>query len=169
MELLKQTPESVLWLSKPSASAIENLRKHSLARGVDSSRIIFAERVGSRVDHLSRLRLADLFLDTPYFNAHTTAADALWAGVPVLTILGDTFAARVAASQLKALGMTELITDSLQSYQSKALHLAANPVLLKQIRDKLSENRLTQPLFNTKQYVQDLEKLYQDFVEKKSN
>ncbi len=168
MELLKQTPGSVLWLSKPSAAAIANLKQHSHMRGVDSNRILFAERVPSRVDHLSRLRLADLFLDTPYFNAHTTAADALWAGLPVLTILGDTFAGRVAASQLTALDMPELISESMQSYYSKALEYSHNPELLKQIKNKLCDHRLTKSLFDTHQYVKDLEALYISFVEEKS-
>ncbi|WP_114662406.1 hypothetical protein [Polynucleobacter necessarius] len=110
IKLLKSFPHSVLWLSKFSDVATKNLVNEALKRGVDSSRLIFAELVPSRAVYLSRLRLADLFLDAPNYNAHTTAADALWAGLPVLTQIGSTFAGRVAASQLSALGLPELIT-----------------------------------------------------------
>lgn len=160
MDLLAKVPGSILWLSKPSAKAIENLHKEAKNRGIDPVRLVFASRVPSRADHLSRLRLADLFLDTPNYNAHATAADALWAGLPVLTLLGNTFAGRVAASQLNALGLEDLIAESIAEYTDKALELASNPALLKELRDRLELNRLTAPLFNTKQYVRDLESLY---------
>ena len=113
---------------------------------------------------MSRLRIADLFLDTPNYNAHATAADALWAGLPVLTLLGNTFAGRVAASQLNALGLADLISRSPLEYVNKALELASNPMRLKELRDRLESNRLTAPLFNTKQYVRDLESLYLGLV-----
>jgi len=160
MGLLKEIPNSVLWLTKPSELAMRNLRKNAQDLGVNPERIIFAERVPSRADHLNRLRLIDLFIDTPYYGAHTTAADALWAGAPVLTRLGDTFASRVAASQLSALGMGELIVNTEDEYREKALQLAKNPDLLKQLRLKQEANRLQTPLFNTTQYVKDLEALY---------
>ena len=128
---------------------MKNLQAEANSRGVDSGRIIFATRVPARKDHLSRLRLADLFLDTPNYNAHATAADALWAGVPVLTQIGETFAGRVAASQLSALGMPELITKTQDEYFSKALELANNPQLLKDLRNKQELNRFTAPLFDT--------------------
>lgn len=160
MKLLMQVPNSVLWLSMPSELAVENLRNRAAMLGVNPVRLIFAKRVSARVDHLSRLRLIDLFLDTPFFNAHTTAADALWAGVPVLTHIGKTFAGRVAASQLSALGMPELIANSQEAYYEKALELANNPQLLKGLRSKLDANRFSAPLFDTKQYVKDLESLY---------
>lgn len=166
MKLLKQVPQSVLWLSTPSDTAIQNLKQQAVLHGVDAERVLFAPRVPARVDHLSRLRLIDLFLDTPNFNAHTTAADALWAGVPVLTILGDAFAGRVAASQLTALGMPDLICESVQSYFEKALELATNPDQLKSIRLKLENNRVNSALFNTRQYVIDLEDLYLRALEK---
>ncbi|MBU3578034.1 tetratricopeptide repeat protein [Polynucleobacter sp. UK-Kesae-W10] len=168
MDLLKQVPNSVLWLSKPSDSAALHLRTQALSHGIDPEHIIFAKRVPARVDHLSRLRLADLFLDTMYFNAHTTAADALWAGVPVLTIQGDTFASRVAASQLTALRMSDLITHSIEEYAAKALELASDHAKLKSIRYQQEMNRTTAPLFDTKQYVIDLESLYINSLQEKS-
>lgn len=168
MRLLKQVPESVLWLSKTSEKAMKNLQGEAVARGIDSNRLVFATRVPARKDHLSRLRLADLFLDTPNYNAHATAADALWAGVPVLTQIGETFAGRVAASQLAALDMLELIVNTPEEYFEKALELASNPQALKDLRFKLEANRLTAPLFNTNQYVQDLEQLYTELLEQKS-
>ena len=164
MELLRKTPNSVLWLTKPNKSAIKNLQIFAKNHGVDPARLIFAERVPSRRDHLSRLRLADLFLDTDLFNAHTTAADALWAVVPVLTILGQTFASRVAASQLTALGMPELICTSEDEYLKKAFELAAKPHLLTETKNKLRENIKDSDLFNTVQYVKDLENLYSKMI-----
>ncbi|MBU3609328.1 tetratricopeptide repeat protein [Polynucleobacter wuianus] len=168
MNLLKKVSGSVLWLSKPSDLAIQNLREYAQKLGVDPNRLVFAKLVPARIDHLSRLRLADLFLDTPHFNAHTTAADTLWAGVPVLTQIGETFAGRVAASQLTALGMGELITKTPEEYFAKALELANDPQALIELRNKQEANRFTTPLFNTKQYVKDLESLYSDLIEKKS-
>ena len=168
MELLKQAQGSVLWLSKASNNAIENLKKEAQAWGVDPSRLVFATRVAARVDHLSRLRLADLFLDTPNYNAHATAADALWSGVPVLTILGNTFAGRVAASQVSALGLSELIVHSDEEYKAKALELAQEPEKLRVLKERLEKNRYDTPLFNTKQYVKDLEGLFCDLLEQKS-
>jgi len=165
MKLLKQVDNSVLWLSMPSELAMQNLRESARKLGVEPFRLIFASRAPARKDHLSRLRLADLFLDTLYFNAHTTAADALWAGVPLLTQIGETFAGRVAASQLSALGMPELIVNTQEEYFAKALELATQPKLLEEIRTKQWSNRLTTPLFNTKQYVKDLEELFCKLLE----
>ncbi len=168
MRLLKSVPQSVLWLSTPSNLAMDSLRKQAQIHRVDANRLVFAKRELERADHLSRLRLADLFLDTLNFNAHTTAADALWAGVPVLTQMGNTFAGRVAASQLTALGLPELITNSAEEYFNKALEFANNPEALKQIRAKQEANRFTSPLFNTRQYVADLEAVYRRLVKQKA-
>jgi predicted O-linked N-acetylglucosamine transferase (SPINDLY family) len=165
MNLLKEVPKSILWLSKPSAITILNLQREANRRGVDSSRLIFASWVSGRKEHLSRLRLADLFLDTPNYNAHTTAADALWSGLPLLTLIGETFSGRVAASQLNALGLNQLIVDSKQKYFDKAIELARHPVLLKNIRMELESKRSNSPLFNTKQYVKDLEEIYFGLLE----
>ncbi|QWD64975.1 glycosyltransferase family 41 protein [Polynucleobacter sp. MWH-UH2A] len=168
MRLLESVPESVLWLSKTSDKVVQNLRAQAEARGIDPNRLVFATRVPERKDHLSRLRLADLFLDTPHYNAHATAADALWAGVPVLTVIGDTFAGRVAASQLNAAGMPELIVQSNEDYYQKALELATKPEYLSEIRSQLEANRFTAPLFNSKQYVQDLEQLFLNLTSQSS-
>ena len=160
MRLLKSVPDSVLWLSKTSDKVVNNLRNKAMDCEVDPNRLVFATRVQARADHLSRLRLAQLFLDTPHYNAHATAADALWAGVPVLTVLGNTFAGRVAASQLNAAGLPELIVQSIDQYFEKALELATKPEYLTEIRNTLENSRFTAPLFNSKQYVQDLEQIF---------
>ena len=160
MNLLKKIPNSVLWLSSPSPKAIANLQREAMSRGVDSSRLVFASRTPGRKEHLSRLRLADLFLDTPNYNAHATAADALWAGLPILTLICETFCGRVAASQLTALGLQEMIVRSDQEYYDKAMALATQPDLLNNIRNKIEVNRHSSPLFDTKQYVKDLESTY---------
>jgi predicted O-linked N-acetylglucosamine transferase (SPINDLY family) len=164
MDLLEQVPDSVLWLSRPSDIAIDNLKAFAVAAGVDPNRIIFARFAPERKMHLSRLRLISLFLDTPKYNAHATAADALWVGVPVLTLMGQTFAGRVAASQNHALGMDCMITNSLDEYFNLALRIAKDPDLLNELKSKIKSNRKTSPLFDSKQYVRDLEALYTDFI-----
>jgi predicted O-linked N-acetylglucosamine transferase (SPINDLY family) len=169
MHLLKSVENSVLWLTTPSKKAIKNLQAACEDLGVDSSRLIFAKREAERKDHLSRLRLADLFLDTPHCNAHATCADALWAGVPVLTQVGSTFAGRVAASQLQALGMVDCIAASSEAYTEKAIELALNPGLLQSVRNRLSQNSKTMPLFDSKLYVRNLENVYHDIVACKAN
>ena len=166
MNLLRRNPNSVLWLSKPSDIAIDNLKKEALKRDIDPRRLIFASRVADRAEHLGRLALADLFLDTPHYNAHATAADALWSGLPVLTMIGNTFASRVAASQLSALNLSEMITHSMVEYEAKAMELASNPTILLDIRNRISNSRETAPLFNSRQYVNDLENLYISFLKK---
>ena len=165
MNLLKETPGSVLWLSKHSQTAMKNLQEAAIQHGVDATRLVFAARVPGRKDHLSRLRLADLFLDTRNFNAHATAADALWAGVPVLTVMGDTFASRVAASQLTALGLAEMIVDSDATYFEKALYLGNHPDAAQALKTQLEQKRDLAPLFNTQQYVKDLESLYRQVLQ----
>ena len=169
MNLLKLVPGSVLWLSKLSAKAMVNLQQEAQAQGVDPTRLVFATRVPARVDHLSRLRLADLFIDTPNYNAHATAADALWAGVPVLTTMGQTFAGRVAASQVTALGLSDLIVHSDDEYIAKALELAKHPERLQELKDRLEANRYQAPLFNTQRYVNDLEALYVSLLRERAN
>jgi predicted O-linked N-acetylglucosamine transferase (SPINDLY family) len=160
MRLLKQIDGSVLWLSSLSETARTNLRREAEQRGVSPERLIFSERVEKQEDHLARHRLADLFLDTIYYNAHTTASDALWAGLPVLTCEGETFASRVASSLLRAVGLPELVTTSLDEYEALALKLAREPALLASIKAKLAENRLTAPLFDTERYTRHLEAAY---------
>jgi protein O-GlcNAc transferase len=160
MRLLRAVPDSVLWLSRPNQTAGANLAKEAARRGMSPERIIFAPRLPEMSDHLARQRHADLFLDTLPYNAHTTASDALWAGVPLVTCRGETFAGRVAASLLTAVGLPELITTSLEEYEALALRLARDPVLLGGIKDKLLHNRDTYPLFDTARFTRHLEVAY---------
>jgi protein O-GlcNAc transferase len=159
MRLLRAVEGSVLWLIEGNASAPRNLRREAALRGVAVERLIFAPRIGPD-DHLARHRLADMFLDTHYCNAHTTASDALWAGVPVLTCSGTTFASRVAGSLLQAVGLPELITHSLEEYEALALKLAREPGLLASLRQKLARNRETYPLFDTARFTRHIEAAY---------
>jgi len=159
MRILKQVEGSVLWLLEDNAKAASNLRKEAVLRGVEAERLIFAKRM-PLPDHLARHRLASLFLDTLPYNAHTTASDALWAGLPVLTCLGETFAGRVAASLLHAIHLPELVTTTLETYEQLAVDLAAHPESLAMIKTKLTQNRLTTPLFDTKLFTRHLEAAY---------
>jgi protein O-GlcNAc transferase len=136
-----------------------NLRREAEVRGVAPERLVFAPRMKFE-DHLARHRLADLFLDTLPYNAHTTANDALWAGLPLLTCKGTTFPGRVAASLLNAIGLNELITNSLEEYEALAVELAMNPKRLAEIRSKLAENRDTYPLFDTDRFRRHVEAAY---------
>ena len=157
MQILTATPGSVLWLMKLNSSAEANLQREAGARGVDSRRLIFATRVPDIRDHLARYRLADLFLDTTPYNAHTTASDALFVGLPVLTCQGSAFPGRVAGSLLHAIGMPELIAGSLQEYQDLAIRLAQDHSLLDGLRQKLLNNHSTYPLFDTKKQCRSIE------------
>lgn len=158
--ILQQVPNSVLWLLASKPEVITNLRREAEDRGIAGERLIFAERL-PKDRHLERHRLADLFLDTQFYNAHTTASDALWAGLPVLTCIGQTFQARVTASLLQAIGMPELITHSLEEYEALAVRLATQPIELESLREKLAYNRLRTPLFDTKRFTQHLERAYE--------
>ena len=160
MRLLDKVDGSILWLLKSNKWAEQNLKQEAEKRGISGTRLIFAERL-PHAEHLTRHKLADLFLDTFNYNAHTTASDALWAGLPLVTKLGESFAARVAGSLLNAIGLPELITESENSYEALILDLATNPRKLFKIKKKLSENRLTMPLFNTEKYTRHLENGYQ--------
>jgi len=160
MRLLRGVVGSVLWLSAAPTNAIANLRREAERRGIAGERLIFAQRVESNEDHLARLCLAGLFLDTPHYNAHTTAADALWAGVPVLTRPGATFASRVAGSLLTAIGLPELIVQSEVEYEALALKLALDGALLSEIKVKLTRHRSTYPLFDTARFTRHLEAAY---------
>src|SRR5205823_12430264 len=132
--LLARSAGSVLWLTETNSTATQNLRREAKARGISPERLKFAPKMPLAADHLARYRQADLFLDTLPYNAHTTASDALWAGLPVLTCVGTTFAGRVAASALKAVGLSALVTASLAEYEALALKLANDPALLSSIR-----------------------------------
>ena len=157
--ILARVTGGVLWLLEDNAFVAAHLRKELGARGVDPARLVFAKRLPSP-EHLARHRLADLFLDTLPYNAHTTASDALWVGVPVLTQRGKTFAGRVAASLLTAVGLTELVTQTLRAYEDLAVELATNPARLAAIKDTLSRNRLIYPLFDTARFTRHIETAY---------
>jgi predicted O-linked N-acetylglucosamine transferase (SPINDLY family) len=159
MRLLRRVPESVLWLVGETAEVRNNLRREAQARGVDQRRLVFAQlRPYSK--HLSRLRLADLFLDTLPFNAGATASDALWAGLPLLTCAGDAYAGRMAGSLLTAAGLPELITYDLDRYESRALQLVSHRSELAALRDRLVRNRRHCALFDTKRFRLHLESAY---------
>jgi len=159
MRLLAAVEGSALWLLADDEVATHNLRREAARRGVDPTRLVFASRLGP-ADHLARHRQADLFLDTLPYNAHTTASDALWAGLPVLTCLGSTFAGRVAASLLDAVGLSELVTTSLADYEALALKIAREPALCASLKATLARNRETFPLFDTKRFTRKIEAAY---------
>jgi protein O-GlcNAc transferase len=159
MGLLRAVPDSVLWLLQGGPAVSDRLRKEAGARGVAPQRLVFAPRVAP-AEHLVRHRVADLFIDTWPCNAHTTASDALWAGVPVLTCIGETFAARVGASLLNAIGLPELTTHSTADYAALAVALATNPPRLAALRTRLAAQRSTAPLFDTLRFTRDLEAAY---------
>ena len=159
MRLLRQVPGSVLWLLRNSALAEENLRNEAHARDIGSDRLVFAPRVGI-ADYRARSRLADLYLDTLPYTGHGTTSDMLWAGLPVLTCAGNTFAGRVAGSLLHAVGLPELVTTSLEEYEALGLKLATDPHLLKELRARLERNRNTAPLFDTDRFRRHIESAY---------
>jgi len=159
MRILKATQDSVLWLMEVNSTAAINLRKEAANRGVNPERIVFAKRM-DLPEHLARHKAADLFLDTLPYNAHTTASDALWSGLPVLTCVGESFAARVAASLLNAIELSELVTNSQESYESLAISLAKDSARLLDLKEKLDKKRLTSPLFDTDLFIRNLEKAY---------
>jgi protein O-GlcNAc transferase len=166
MRLLDASPGSVLWLSHMAPGPLANLRREAAARGIAPERLVFAPYVQSDADHLARLKLADLFLDTVPYNAHATASDALWAGVPVLTLMGNGFPGRVGASLLTALGLRELIAPSIAAYESMALRFAKEPDLLSDVRKTLSRNHDTMPLFDTAKFARGLEGAYAAMAER---
>lgn len=165
MRILKKIDGSVLWLLEDNETAPANLKKEAEVRGLNAGRLVFAKR-RPLAEHLARQRCADLFLDTLPYNAHTTASDALWAGLPLLTCLGTTFAGRVAASLLTAMDMPELIAATLAEYEQMAIELATHPAKLAEIRQRLSDNRLATPLFDTRQFTTHLEAAYTAMYER---
>jgi len=160
MRLLAAVPHSVLWLLDDNPGARRNLQESARAAGVGPGRLVFAERM-PHAEHLARHRLADLFLDNLPCNAHTTASDALWAGLPVLTCAGTTFAGRVAASLLQAVGLSELIAPNLQRYEALALEFARDPARLAACRESLARKRRTHPLFDTALFCRHIEAAYE--------
>jgi predicted O-linked N-acetylglucosamine transferase (SPINDLY family) len=165
MRILQQVEDSVLWLFEDNPTAAINLRKEAEARDIDPDRLVFASRL-PLADHLARHRAADLFIDTLPYNAHTTASDALWAGLPVLTRTGESFASRVAASLLSAIGLPELITSTQEEYEALAIDLATHPEHLQAIKQKLERNRLTTPLFDTALFTRHIEDAYTQMHER---
>ena len=159
MRLLGAVEGSVLWLLGANTSVERNLRREAEDRRIAADRLIFAPRVAYS-DYLARYQLADLFLDTLPFNGGTTASDALWAGLPLVTCAGEAFAARMAGSLLNSVGLPELVTHSLEDYEALALRLAEDPSLLQGYRNRLATNRLTHPLFDTDRFRRHIEAAY---------
>ncbi|MBS0448190.1 MAG: tetratricopeptide repeat protein [Proteobacteria bacterium] len=157
MRILKRLPGSVLWLVTRNAYSQANLRRSAEAHGIDPARLVFAQRVPRVEDHLARYRLADVFLDTTPYNAHTTAADALMAGLPVVTCMGNAFPARVAGSLLHAIGLPELITHTLADYEQLVVELVSDRARLADVKTRLAANRQTHALFDTQRFCTDLE------------
>jgi predicted O-linked N-acetylglucosamine transferase (SPINDLY family) len=165
MKLLAKVDGSVLWLLRSNESAVQSLCAEAVRHGIASDRLIFAEPMNLS-DHLARHAAADLFLDTFYYNAHTTASDALWVGVPIVTRVGDTFAGRVAASLLNAVGLPELVTRTADEYEQLALELGTDRDKLLLIKKRLADNRLTCPLFDTELFRKHIESAYQTMWER---
>jgi predicted O-linked N-acetylglucosamine transferase (SPINDLY family) len=163
MRILKKVPGSVLWLRDPGAVGQENLRQAATDHGIAPERLVFAGHAEDPAAHLARHALADLFLDILPYNAHATACDALWAGLPVLTARGSCFAGRVAASLLHAVGLPELVTETPEDYEAMAVALAQNPARLKALKSKLAANRATAPLFDTQRFARNIEAIYTRF------
>ena len=165
MRILMAVEGSVLWLFEDNPTAVKNLRKEAKKRGVDGSRLVFANYMPLS-EHLARHRLADLFIDTFPCNAHTTASDALWAGLPILTLMGQSFASRVSASLLSAIELPELITKTQEAYESLAIELALNTERLLQLKARLAAKRLTTPLFDIKLFTKNIENAYSTMYER---
>jgi predicted O-linked N-acetylglucosamine transferase (SPINDLY family) len=164
MRILRAVGGSVLWLIEDNAAAAANLWREAERRGIDRTRLVFAPRMPQE-DHLARQAAADLFLDTLPYNAHTTCSDALWVGLPVLTCPGESFAARVAASQLRTMDLPELIAPNLAAYEALAISLAANRGRLDEIRRKLARNRISSPLFDLERFTLNIEAAYKRMYE----
>jgi predicted O-linked N-acetylglucosamine transferase (SPINDLY family) len=160
MRILSKVDGSVLWLPEGNSTANNNLKKEAKKNSVDENRIIFASRLILSEDHLNRIQLADLFLDTTPYNAHATTSDALQVGLPVLTCIGNSFASRVAASLINSVNLPELITNTQEQYESLAIELATHPEKLKTIKEKLNNNLPKSPLYDTLLYTQHLESAY---------
>jgi predicted O-linked N-acetylglucosamine transferase (SPINDLY family) len=165
MRILKAVEGSVLFLFAENQWAEQNLKKEAMARGVEPNRLVFGESI-AREEYLARYKCCDLFIDTTPYNAGTTASDALWAGLPVLTLQGKSFASRVASSILTAIHLPELITCSQEEYEALAIELAINPHKLQYIKEKLINNRFTTPLFDTPLFTKYIEDAYIQMMER---
>ena len=159
MDILKAVPDAVLWLLVNNPRAAENLRRAASAAGIDPARLIFADMM-AKPQHLKRMGLADLVLDTRIYNGHTTTSDALWAGVPVLTLRGTHFASRVSASILSAFDLPELVMESLDDYRRLAVAVTTDPDRLAELKRKTARLRKDAPLFDTKGFARNLERGY---------
>jgi predicted O-linked N-acetylglucosamine transferase (SPINDLY family) len=159
MKLLKENPESVIWLTETSTEASRNLLKNALDNGISSERLIFAGRINSISEHLARYKVADLFLDTWPYNAHTTCADALSVGLPVVTLIGNSFPSKVAASLLEEVGLTELVSKSMEEYFKIANKLAKDRCLLLNLKQKLHQNQMLMGKNPTLEFTKKLENL----------
>lgn len=168
MKILKNTEKSILWILSENEDCRKNLTREVIKQNLDPKRLIFAERIPIE-KHLERLQFADLFLDTYPYNAHTTAIDALWVNVPILTLAGETFASRVASSLLNSINLPELITTTIQDYELLAIELCKNSEKINQIRQQLLKNITTTPLFNMELYTKNLEKGYLEIYERYHN
>jgi predicted O-linked N-acetylglucosamine transferase (SPINDLY family) len=168
MRILKAVEGSILFLYAENKWAEENLKKEAEARGVNSARLVFGKKIPSD-EYLARYRVCDLFLDTYPYNAGTTGSDALWSELPVLTLMGESFASRMAASLLNAIDLPELITNTREDYEALAIELATNPQKLAAMKFKLRNNRLTTPLFDTPLFTKYLEAAYVQVMERYRN
>jgi predicted O-linked N-acetylglucosamine transferase (SPINDLY family) len=157
MRLLARVEHSVLWLPRFNEAVVENLGIEAEKRGVSAERLVFARFVASPIEHMARLQAADLCLDTLPYNAHATACDALWVGLPLVTCMGRGFTGRVGASLLHAIGLPELVTKSLDAYEARASELASDRAQLAEVKTKLLRNRDSYPLFDTRRYTRHLE------------
>ena len=166
MRLLNKVDDSVLWLRDSNPAVSRNLREAAKYRNIAPERLVFSLFTKEYPDYLARYRVANLFLDTLPFNAGGTASDALWAGLPLLTCSGQTYTARMAGSLLKAIGLPELITTTLEAYEQMAIDLATHPEKLAAVKHKLAENRLTTPLFDTKLFTKHIEAAYAAMYER---
>jgi predicted O-linked N-acetylglucosamine transferase (SPINDLY family) len=165
---MRHVPKSVLWLYEDNYAAALNLKAQALRQNFDPSRLVFVRQM-VHAEHLARYRLADLFLDTFPCGAHTTASDALWVGLPVLTRVGESFASRVASSLLHAVGLVELITHTKEEYETLAIDLARDPGKISALKTRLANNRAASPLFNTALFAQQIESAYQAVYERHQN
>ena len=167
MNILKKTPKSVLWLLKSNNAACENIWKTAEKKGIDRNRIIFADRL-PHYDHLKRIALADIFIDTFPYNAHTTASDTIRMGVPIIALMGKSFASRVSSSILNQVNMKELITTNTEDFQNLAIDIASNKNKLNKIKDDLNNSLSNSSLFDSVKFTKDLETLYQKILNEKN-
>jgi predicted O-linked N-acetylglucosamine transferase (SPINDLY family) len=165
MSILEAVPRGILWLLLDNQQARENLQREAIRLGINPSRIVFAHTT-SHAEHLARLAAADLFLDSWFYNAHTTASDALWAGLPLVTLCGQSFASRVAASILTSSNLTELVTSSPEDYINKAVELALSPTLMASLRAKTNTLRTTSALFDARRWIRKFEALLLQAIER---